>query len=222
MLPSSARELAEIASRPARDLTDFDARRRSRSKRDRRNAMSARAVPQVNRFAPDPNRVGPADRPQCVVGAPPKLVYVLRPFKRLLERGQWAALAGLLLWAALCVYMLHRQAVATQVIGHDTEPSIVAAWAHASLASATADLVILVLAGDSQNGPFATAFRRDINEVETVLRFDASQNITYGNSEKDPITTIAQGLAQYLKGVGKARAPPRFGAATATTFDLDA
>ena len=145
------------------------------------------------------------------------------PVQAVLERGQWAALAGLLLWAALCVYTLHRQAVATQVIGHDTVPSIVAAQKiRALLASANADLATMVLAGDSQNGPFATAFRRDINEVETVL-IDASQNITYGNSEKDPITTIAQGLAQYLKGVGKARAPEQsFGAATATTFDLDA
>lgn len=133
------------------------------------------------------------------------VVYV-SPFRRLLERGQWAALAVLLLWALCCFWALRAGDVATRVIGHDTAPSITAAESIRSLlADANGNLANIMLTNASSSGEFAEALRVDISEAEAKL-VDAAQNITYGDAEKIPITTIMRGVAQYDELVGEARA----------------
>jgi hypothetical protein len=137
------------------------------------------------------------------VSAPP--VAYVSPFSRTLARGQWAALAVLLVWALSCFWALRSAEVATRVVGHDTAPSIVAAERIRSLLSdANRNLANMTLTYDLETGPFSFAYRSDIADAETLM-VDAAQNITYGDAEKTPIIAILRGTAEYERQVGRAR-----------------
>lgn len=134
----------------------------------------------------------------------PVATYV-SPLRRLLTLGRWAGLALLLVWALSCFVALRSVDEATRVIGHDTAPSITAAERIRSLLSdANRNLALMTLLYEPDSGPFSSAFRADIADAEALL-VEAAQNITYGDAEKTPITTIMQGLAEYERQVGRAR-----------------
>ena len=136
-------------------------------------------------------------------GAP--LTTYVSPLRRLLTLGRWTGLAVLLAWALSCFVALRSVDEATRVIGHDTAPSITAAERIRSLLSdANRNLALMTLLYEPDSGPFSSAFRADIADAEALL-VEAAQNITYGDAEKTPITTIMQGLAEYERQVGRAR-----------------
>jgi hypothetical protein len=136
-------------------------------------------------------------------GAPP--VAYVSPFRRTLARGQWAALAALIVWALSCFWALRSADVATRVIGHDTAPSIAAAERIRSLLSdADRNLANMTMVDDPETGPYTFAYRGDIADAEALL-VEAAQNITYGDAEKTPIVAIARGVAEYERLVGRAR-----------------
>src|SRR5215469_13423794 len=75
---------------------------------------------------------------------------------------------------------------------------------HIQALSADADASALnaVLTQDTPNGPSWSQYRKDINQLHDEL-VTASQNITYGNEERDPILTIARNVSLYEYTMGQ-------------------
>ena len=94
---------------------------------------------------------------------------------------------------------------AVQTVGRDTVPSIVAAEKiRATLADANSNAVNFFLAGEPDDGPSWTAYRREMDEVQNNLLV-ASQNITYGEEERAPILDMMTQLTSYERLIGQAR-----------------
>ena len=164
--------------------------------------MSAPAVPQVNRFQPA-SASGPPVVPNVSPG-PPVVAYV-SPFKRLMERGQWAALAIILAWALASFWAMRSADVATRVIGHDTVPLYHRRRAYSQPARRR-QRQSRQHHPDQRRG--VRRLRRRVPLRHRQCRGDAGRrraNITYGDAEKIPITTIMRGVAEYEQFVGQAR-----------------
>lgn len=94
---------------------------------------------------------------------------------------------------------------AIQTVGRDTVPSIVAAEKiRATLADANSNAVNFFLSGEADDGPSWSAYRREMDEVQNNLVV-ASQNITYGDEERQPILNMMTNLAAYERLIGQAR-----------------
>jgi hypothetical protein len=138
---------------------------------------------------------------------------------RLLERARstvrttpgtlWSGVAGtwllaLLFWAAGTNAIVQTRH-ATQVIGRDSAPSIIAAQTiAATLADMDANAANYLLGNASQNTQADQAFEKDSATVTDAL-ISAAQNITYGDEERVPIKTINENLHVYLEQIGAAR-----------------
>lgn len=100
-------------------------------------------------------------------------------------------------------YKSTRQAV--QTVGKDTVPSIIAAEnIRATLADANSNAMNALMTKEKDNGRYWTAYRKEMNEAHSQL-IDASENITYGNEERDPIQKIMSKISEYEFVLGKAR-----------------
>ena len=100
-------------------------------------------------------------------------------------------------------YKSTRQAV--QTVGKDTVPSIIAAeHIRATLADANSNAMNALMTKEKDNGRYWTAYRKEMNEAHSEL-IDASENITYGNEERDPIQKIMSKISEYEFVLGKAR-----------------
>ncbi|MFZ6742843.1 hypothetical protein ACO0LC_06455 [Undibacterium sp. JH2W] len=116
------------------------------------------------------------------------------------------SIAGVLLVAlsGFNVYRGVREAV--QTVGKDTVPSIVAAERiRFVLASAHANTMNTLLLKEGETGKASTAFRSDMEQAQREL-LTAAKNITYGNEEQVPITTIMTALARYEHLLGRMQA----------------
>ena len=127
------------------------------------------------------------------------------------------SIAGALLVAlsGFGVYRSVREAV--QTLGKDTVPSIVAAEKiRFVLASAHANTMNILLLKEGEAGKASTAFRADMDQAHRELLI-AAKNITYGNEEQVPITTIMTALARYEHLLGRVQA--KSGDAALTDLD---
>jgi CHASE3 domain sensor protein len=100
-------------------------------------------------------------------------------------------------------YKSTRQAV--QTVGKDTVPSIIAAeHIRATLADANSNAMNALMIKEKDNGIYWTTYRKEMDEAHSEL-IDASENITYGNEERDPIQKIMSKISEYEFVLGKAR-----------------
>lgn len=100
-------------------------------------------------------------------------------------------------------YKSTRQAV--QTVGKDTVPSIIAAeHIRATLADANSNAMNALMTNEKDNGRYWTAYRKEMDEAHSEL-INASENITYGNEERDPIQKIMSKISEYEFVLGKAR-----------------
>jgi len=106
----------------------------------------------------------------------------------------------------LCGLMAYRAYEGVvRTIGLDTVPSIVAAEKiRSTLAAAHTQAVNVFLATRAADRTQAAAdFRKSTGQANQSL-VDASQNITYGDEERQPILKAMNGLADYLQTLGAA------------------
>ncbi len=141
---------------------------------------------------------------------------------RRLRLARWVVvallLAAMLAWAGA----LRSVDAITRTIGHDTTVSIVAAERiGAALADADGQLANLLLLGPEHDAAAVSALRQDLREAGTLV-VDASQNITFGDEERDPLVTLSRGIAEYEQLVGFARGLGDRTAATAKGREADA
>jgi hypothetical protein len=91
-----------------------------------------------------------------------------------------------------------------KVIGRDSAPSILAAQTLRSvLGDAHANLANAIVIKEAQDGDHWRAYRHDMEDAHRQLLI-ASQNITYGVSEREPILSVMQGIGEYERLVGEA------------------
>jgi hypothetical protein len=120
------------------------------------------------------------------------------------SRAAILALDALLLIAVLVGANVHHQAM--QAIGHDSAPSIIAAQ---KIKSALADMdaeaanELLSPAGSAAAADLAL-YEKHRTEAASAL-IEAAKNITYGNSELEPILAVQVSLGQYERFVQQAR-----------------
>lgn len=98
------------------------------------------------------------------------------------------------------LYVLHANNFLTQTVqtvGKDTIPSIVAAeQIKINIADANAYAINAFLENEKGNGKNRKIYREDMSKVSDEL-VSASQNITYGDEEKNPILEISKKLNEY-------------------------
>jgi hypothetical protein len=117
---------------------------------------------------------------------------------------QTLVIIAALFYAALSLSFYSYLEKAAHSIGHETEPSIIAAQnVRGLLGDAHANLADAFLLKEPQDGDHWRAYRDDMADVHDVL-LDASQNITFGESERGPILTIMQDVGAYERLVGEA------------------
>ncbi len=143
------------------------------------------------------------------------------PVPRSIKSLRAMCLTVLCAWFASLTLTAFSIEAATRVVGHDAAPSVVAAERVRSLlADANGNFADLLLVRDGEDGPFVTAFRQDVRDAETALA-EASRNVTYGDEETAPITTIMRGVAEYAGLVGQARAAAEGNARSASLGDAE-
>jgi hypothetical protein len=141
--------------------------------------------------------------------AAPTSISLARELYRTTPRLLWTA-AGLICLGALFFLIAASNGIsqvrhATQTIGRDAVPSIVDAQKiAATLADMDANAANYLIATGDENAQADQAFEKDRTDVTNAL-VSAAQNITYGDEERIPITTINANLDLYLEDVGAAR-----------------
>jgi hypothetical protein len=91
-----------------------------------------------------------------------------------------------------------------QSIGMDTVPQIVAAKdIRATLASAHSNAMNAMLTKEKLGGKFWSLYRKDLDALHSKL-VSASENITYGDEEREPLYTILSNISAYEYTVGGA------------------
>lgn len=120
-------------------------------------------------------------------------------------------IVAMLLVSALAGFLaLSRTQGVVQTIGKDSVPSIVAAeQIRVTLADANTDFLNVFLNREAANGPSMQAYRKAMDQAHDAL-LTASQNITYGQEERQPILNAMQALGIYEGLVGKAVADGRY------------
>lgn len=117
---------------------------------------------------------------------------------------QVLSVLGAILFALTIIYSVHDHRHAVQVVCYDTAPSIVAAQhIKAALADLDANAANELLAGPQHRDSAAKDYASRSSELTDNL-VKASQNITYGDNERKPILTIADGLLSYESMVAQA------------------
>ncbi|MGC0155226.1 hypothetical protein ACPRNU_22430 [Chromobacterium vaccinii] len=125
----------------------------------------------------------------------------LVPFQLRLRRRAALALVLLAAVAGLGAWLSVRDVM--QTVGRDAAPSIIAAQdIRTALADAHTQIVNVLLAGESDSGPSALAFRQSIAKANDHL-VSAAQNITYGEEERLPILATMGHLAEYQRLIGR-------------------
>jgi hypothetical protein len=101
----------------------------------------------------------------------------------------------LFLIALFAAYYVHRQAL--QTIGRDTAPSIIAAQRiKSAIAAMDADAADQLLVNPAQSQAFSADYVQARIDAANGL-IAAAENITYGDSERDPIEHLQIGLGDY-------------------------
>jgi hypothetical protein len=91
-----------------------------------------------------------------------------------------------------------------QSVGLDTVPQIVAAKdIRATLASAHSNAMNAMLTKEKLGGKFWSLYRKDLDALHLKL-VSASENITYGDEEREPLYTILSNISAYEYTVGGA------------------
>jgi hypothetical protein len=92
-----------------------------------------------------------------------------------------------------------------QAVGRESAPSIIAAeQIQACLASADANALNATLIHAPQESDPWNRYRTDMNCAHEAL-ISASENITYGNTQRTPISKIESALGEYEYSMGQAR-----------------
>jgi hypothetical protein len=112
------------------------------------------------------------------------------------------ALDALLLVAIIVAAQVHRAAI--QTIGRDAAPSIIAAQhIKSALAAMDADAAAGLLRPVAAETDPAAFEKRRVEASEALIA--ATENITYGNAERDPIRTMQLGMGSYEQQIQHAR-----------------
>jgi CHASE3 domain sensor protein len=89
-----------------------------------------------------------------------------------------------------------------QAVGRDTVPSITAALnIKATLANAHSNAMNAMVTKEKLGGKFWNLYRKDMDSLHSQL-VNASKDITYGDAERIPLTTISSNISAYEYTVG--------------------
>jgi hypothetical protein len=89
-----------------------------------------------------------------------------------------------------------------QAVGRDTVPSITAALnIKATLANAHSNAMNAMVTKEKLGGKFWSLYRKDMDSLHSQL-VSASKDITYGDAERIPLTTISSNISAYEYTVG--------------------
>ncbi len=117
----------------------------------------------------------------------------------------WSILGGALLLFLIGEGTLQSARMALKVVGQDAAPSILAAQEiKAQLSDLDAQAATFLLTSDEEADVALQLFELRRGRVLRRL-VDASQNITFGDSERGPILALHENLARYLELMGEAR-----------------
>lgn len=122
-----------------------------------------------------------------------------------LRAALYAAWALCFLLAAMGSLALSRAYYAMKTVGLDTAPSIIAAQEiNSGLADLDANAGNYLLGAKAHQTAAMDTFEKRRSEITASL-VKAAGNVTYGDSERLPITTLFDGLGRYLELVSEAR-----------------
>lgn len=154
---------------------------------------------------PDP-RIDRAARTVAPASAADRLRARLRVTPGRLEAALLLLFAASALFWGLTASVFSDLHDAVKTIGRDTVPSIVAAEKiNAALADLNANLANAVLGKDDDTKPSWRTIKEDLDAVAHAL-ITASENVTYGAEEENPIYAIQSNLPAYFGLLGQARA----------------
>jgi hypothetical protein len=140
-----------------------------------------------------------------VAGLADKLVARLRTTPGQLELALVSLLAGTALFWMLAASVFSDLHLAVQTVGRDTVPSIVAAEKmNVALADINTTFANAILAKDDDSKPSWRTIAEDSDAVARAL-ITASENVTYGKEEEEPISAIQSNLPSYFRQLGQAR-----------------
>jgi hypothetical protein len=140
-----------------------------------------------------------------VGGLADKLVARLRTTPGQLELALLGLLAGAALFWIVAASVFSDLHLAVQTVGRDTVPSIVAAEKmNVALADINTTFANAILAKDDDSKPSWRTIVEDSDAVAQAL-ITASENVTYGKEEEEPISVIQSNLPSYFRQLGQAR-----------------
>ena len=109
-----------------------------------------------------------------------------------------------LFWAVIA-FVFSNLHSAVRTVGRDTVPSIVAAEKmNVALADINTNFANAILAKDDDSKPSWRTIKEESDAVSHAL-ITASENVTYGAEEEDPIYAIQSNLPVYFRLLGQAR-----------------
>src|SRR5262245_50882406 len=134
-----------------------------------------------------------------------RLATRLRTTPGRLEAALLALVVGAALFWAVIAFVFSNLHAAVRTVGRDTVPSIVAAEKmNVAFADINTNFVNAILAKEDDSKPSWRTIKEQSDAVAHAL-ITASENVTYGAEEEDPIFTIQSNLPVYFQLLGQAR-----------------
>ena len=134
-----------------------------------------------------------------------RLATRLRTTPGRLEAALLTLIVGAGLFWAVIAFVFSNLHSAVRTVGRDTVPSIVAAEKmNVALADINTNFANAILAKDDDSKPSWRTIKEESDAVSHAL-ITASENVTYGAEEEDPIYAIQSNLPVYFRLLGQAR-----------------